>query len=100
LGAVPAGLDSATFWDKGTTGHVQNLAKGRDGPGQPVKNLGRDDILTVYPVPSHKTKGDRAEEDVLNQKKEVLKQKRMSKTGKNVLKQENGVQNRKPVNFF
>ena len=40
--------DSATFWDKGTefpslfrdkgtTGQAQNLAKGRDGPGQPVK---------------------------------------------------------------
>ena len=23
--------------DKGTTGQTQNLAKGRDGPGQPVK---------------------------------------------------------------
>ena len=40
--------DSATFRDKGTgvtslsrdkgtTGQAQNLAKGRDGPGQPVK---------------------------------------------------------------
>ena len=44
----PTGVDSATFWDtgtevsslswdKGTTGQAQNLATGRDGPGQPVK---------------------------------------------------------------
>ena len=44
----PTGRDSATFQDKktevptlsrdkGTTGQAQNLAKGRDGPGQPVK---------------------------------------------------------------
>ena len=31
------GRDSATFQDKGTTGQVQNLALGRDGPGQSVK---------------------------------------------------------------
>ena len=31
------GWDSATFWDKGTMGQAQNLAKGWDGPGQPVK---------------------------------------------------------------
>ena len=42
------GRDSANFWDngtevpslsrdKGTTGQAQNLAKGRDRPGQPVK---------------------------------------------------------------
>ena len=44
----PTGRDSATFQDKktevptlsrdkGTTGQAQNLAKGRDRPGQPVK---------------------------------------------------------------
>ena len=44
----PTGRDSVTFRDKGTevpslsrdkgsTGQAQNLAKGRDGPGQPVK---------------------------------------------------------------
>ena len=44
----PTGRDSATFrdkgteisslsQDKGTTGQAQNLAKGRDGPEQPVK---------------------------------------------------------------
>ena len=35
--AFPTGRDSATFWDKGTTGQAQNLAMGRDGPGQSVK---------------------------------------------------------------
>ena len=35
--AFPTGRDSATFRDKGTTGQAQNLAKGLDGPGQPVK---------------------------------------------------------------
>ena len=51
----PTWQDSATFWDKGTevplltqdkgkTGWAQNLAKGRDGPRQPVKtwDVGRD----------------------------------------------------------
>jgi hypothetical protein len=44
----PTGRDSATFrdkgtevppfsWDKGTMGQAQNLAMGRDGPGQSVK---------------------------------------------------------------
>ena len=44
--AFPTGRDSATFrekgtevsslsQDKGTTGQAKNLAKGRDGPGQP-----------------------------------------------------------------
>ena len=44
----PTGRDSATFpdkgtevpslsRDKGTTGQAQNLAKGQEGPGQPVK---------------------------------------------------------------
>ena len=27
----PMGRESATFWDKGTTGQAKNLAKGRDG---------------------------------------------------------------------
>ena len=34
---IPMGQDSATFWDKGTAWQAQNLAKGLDGPGQPVK---------------------------------------------------------------
>ena len=44
----PTGRDRATFWDKGTevpslsrdkgtTGQAQNLAMGRDGPGQSIK---------------------------------------------------------------
>ena len=49
----PTGWDSATFRDKrtevpslsrdkGTTGQAQNLAKGRDGPGQLKSGTGRD----------------------------------------------------------
>ena len=48
----PTGRDSATFRDngtevpslsrdKGTTGQAKNLAKGRDGPGQPKFGTGR-----------------------------------------------------------
>ena len=39
----PMRRDRATFRDKGTTGQAQNLAKGQDGLGQPVKILGRDE---------------------------------------------------------
>ena len=71
----PTGRDSATFRDngtevsslsrdKGTTGQAKNLTKGRDGPGQPKSGTGRG------------TKRDRAEKDVLKQKKDALKQKR------------------------
>ena len=35
------GRDSATFRDKGTTGQAKNLAKGRDGSGQPKSGTGR-----------------------------------------------------------
>ena len=38
----PTGRDSATCWDKGTTGQAQNLAKVRAGPGQPKFGTGRD----------------------------------------------------------
>ena len=48
--------------DKGTTGQAQNLATGRDGPGQPKSGTGRG------------TKRDRAEKDVLKQEKGLLKQ--------------------------
>ena len=72
----PKGRDSAIFpdkgtevpslsWDKGTTGQAKNLAKGRDGPGQPKSGTGRG------------TKRDRAEKDVLKQEMDVLKQERM-----------------------
>ena len=55
------GRDSATFRDKGTevpsmsrdkgtTGQAQNLAMGRDGPGQPVKiwDGTRDGTITIF----------------------------------------------------
>ena len=69
------GRDSATFWDKGTevlsfswdkgtTGQAKNLEKGRDGLGQPKSGTGCG------------TKLDRAEKDVLEREKDVLKQKR------------------------
>ena len=56
--AFPTGRDSATFWDKGTevpslsrdkgtTGQAQNLTKGRDGSGQPVKIRDRTRDRTV-----------------------------------------------------
>ena len=45
--------------DKGTTGQAQNLAKGWAGSGQPLKLRDR-------------TKRDRAEKDILKQKKDVL----------------------------
>ena len=85
------GRDSATFrdkgtevpslsWDKGTMGQAKNLAKGRDGPGQPVKirDGTRDGMVPDFdslslPVPRDKTGQSR---------------KGRSKTGKDVLKQE------------
>ena len=74
--AFPTGRDSETFRDngteipslsrdKGTTGQAKNLAKGRDGPGQPKSGTGRG------------TKRDRAEKDVLKRENDVLKQKMM-----------------------
>ena len=52
----PTGRDSATFRDKGTevplltTGQAQNLAKGRDGPGQSVTiwDGTRDETITNF----------------------------------------------------
>ena len=59
--AFPTGRDSATFRDirtevsllsrdKGTTGQTQNLAMGRDGPGQPLKiwDGTRDGTITIF----------------------------------------------------
>ena len=51
----PTGRDSEAFrdngtevpslsWDKGTTGQAKNLAKGREGPGQPNFGTGRAGI--------------------------------------------------------
>ena len=92
----PTRRDSATFRDKGTTGQAKNLAKGRDGPGQPKFGTGRAGTAKIrdgtgYPKTGtgHGTKRDRAEKDVLKQENDVLKQKMMfcnrkecSKTGK------------------
>ena len=69
--AFPTGRDSATFWDKGTTGQA-TLAKGRDGPGQQKSGTGQPKSGT-----GRGTKKDRAEKDVLKQEKDVLKQKKM-----------------------
>ena len=80
--AFPTGRDSETFRDNGTEvpgtkGQRDKLKilprdgtgrdsqnPGRDGPGQPKTGTGRG------------TKRDRAEKDVLKQKKDALKQKR------------------------
>ena len=66
----PTRRDSATFRDKqteaplfsqgkGTTGQAQNLAKGRDGPGQP--NLGWDWLGQPKYMTGGKKKRGRAE---------------------------------------
>ena len=75
--------DSATFddrmtevpslsRDKGTTGQAKNLVKGLDGPGQHVKiwDNSRDGMvrdIDKCPIPSPRTKQDRAKKDVLKQ---------------------------------
>ena len=56
--------------DKGTMGQAKNLAKGRDGPGQPKIGMEQPKSGT-----GRGTKRDRAEKDVLKQKNDVLKQK-------------------------
>ena len=76
----PTGRDSVTFRDKGTevpslsrdkgtTGQAENLAKGRDGPGQPKFGTGRAGTVKIRDGTR-----DRAEKDVLKQEKDVLKQ--------------------------
>ena len=55
--APPTGRDSATFRegtevpslsrDKGTSGQAKNLAKGRDGPGQPKSGSGNEFLSNV-----------------------------------------------------
>ena len=80
----PTGQDSATFWDngtevpllsrdKGTTGQAENLAKWRDGPGQPKFGMGRAVTAKIR----DRTKRDRAEKDILKQDNDILKQKTM-----------------------
>ena len=82
----PTGRDSATFRvngtevsslsrDKGTTGQAQNLARGRNGPGQLKSGMGRAGTAKIRDGTRDKT--DRAEKDVLKQEMDVLKQERM-----------------------
>ena len=71
--------------DKGTTGQAQNLAMGRDGPGQPKFGTGRAGTAKIWDGTRDKTgqsrKGrsktgkrcSKTENDVLKQKKGVLK---------------------------
>ena len=81
---VPEQRDNWTMGQKilhcpGTKGQAQNLAKGQDGPGQPVnaetgRGTGHDFDILSSTVP--RAKRDRAEKDILEEKKVVLKQKR------------------------
>ena len=79
----PTGRDSTTFRDngtevsslsrdKGTTGQAQNLAKGRDGPGQLKSGTGRAGTAKIRDGTRDKTG-----QDVLKQEMDVLKQERM-----------------------
>ena len=57
--AFPTRRDRATFkdngtevpswyWDKGTTRQAKNLAKGRDGSGQPKFGMGRAETAKIW----------------------------------------------------
>ena len=93
----PTGWDSTTFrdngtevsslsHDKGTTGQAQNLAKGREGPGQLKSGTGWARTAKIRDGTQDKTgqsrKGcsktgngcSKTEKDVLNQEYDVLKQ--------------------------
>ena len=83
----PTGRDSIIFWDngtevsslsrdKGTTGQAQNLAKGRDGPGQLKSGTGRAGTAKIRDRTRGKT----------GQSRKVH-----SKTGKRCSKTENDV---------
>ena len=78
--AFPTGRDSETFWDNGT--EVPSLSRDklkilpRDGTGRDSQNPGRDRPGQPKTGTGHGTKRDRAEKDVLKQKKDALKQKR------------------------
>ena len=80
--------------------HCPGTKGQQDGLGQPVKNFGRDNILTVYPVPSHETKGNGAEEDILKQKEEVLKQKMTSLNRKGCSKTRKWRSKQETCSFF
>ena len=102
----PIGTDSATFrdkgrevsslfHDKGAMGQVKNLAKGRDGPGQPKIGMEQPKSGT-----GRGTKRDRAEKDFLKQEIGILKQENgVLKQDKDVLKQENDVQKQEIWSF-
>ena len=91
--AFPTGRDSETFrdngkevlivvWDKGTTGHAKNLAKGRDGSGQPKSGTGRAGTAKKRDGTRDKTgqsrKGrSKTEKGCSKTEKDVLKQERM-----------------------
>ena len=67
-------------WDKGTTGQTKNLAKGRDGPGQPKFRTGRARTAKIW----DRTQ-DQMGQSIKGRSKTV---KGCSKTEKDVLKQE------------
>ena len=89
----PTRRDSATFWDKGTkvpsssrykgtTGQAKNLAKGRDGSGQPKSGTGRAGTAKNRDGTRDKTgqsrKGrSKTEKGCSKTEKDVLKQERM-----------------------
>ena len=58
----------------GTKGQAKNLAKGRDGPGQPKFRTGQAGTAKVRD--RTRDKMGQTEKDVLEQEKDVLKQKR------------------------
>jgi hypothetical protein len=68
---VPGQRDQLKILPRDGTG-LDSLSKSWTGCGTE-----RCEILTDYPIPSHGTKWDRTEKDVLKQEKDVLKQKRM-----------------------
>ena len=91
--AFPTGRDSETFRDngtevpslsrdKGTTGQAKNLAKGRDGSGQPKSGTGRAGTAKNRDGTRDKTgqsrKGrSKTEKGCSKTEKDVLKQERM-----------------------
>ena len=91
--AFPTGRDSETFRDngtevpslsrdKGTTRQAKNLAKGRDGLGQPKSGTGRDGTAKNRDGTRDKTgqirKGrSKTEKGCSKTEKDVLKQERM-----------------------
>ena len=93
----PTGRDSTTFRDngtevsslsrdKGTTGQAQNLAKGRDGPGQLKSGTGRAGTAKIRDGTWGKTRQSRKGHPKIGKgcsktEKHVLKQEKCSKTG-------------------